>query len=461
MEEPVPQQKPVPELYQKLAVSPTHVRYQVLAFACVLAVATYLQRLGFFKACPEIMESLHFDSRHIGKLSAAFLIAYGLFQVPGGLLADRFGGRTVLTTLVFVWSLLIAAVSLTVFLPSESQFALFGSEYMLPTQFGFLIVVIFAFGAFQAGGFPVLGRIMADWMRLNERGLAQGTIWTISRLGGFIVPFAFTGLYRQSGSWAFPLVLFGSLGLLWCGFFWPWFRNRPEEKQSVNAVERASIAAGRAAVPSVRSTPPWSRMARSLSAWSLCLMYGCVGFSGNFFTSMLHTYLRQERNLSGIVEDWLAALPLGAGAVSCILGGLASDWIIRRSGNRRWGRRAVGLVGPALAAVAFFFVPRVSETWLLGVLLTVTFFGNDLIMGPAWASCADVGERFAGTLSGAMNMTGAFAGAGAMYLLGYLIQKQSGWYNPPLMFAIFSGSYALAALCWFGVDATQRISEAA
>ena len=42
----------------------------------------------------------------------AFQLAYGIFQVPGGLLGDRLGGRRVLTLLVLGWSLLIGAVAL-------------------------------------------------------------------------------------------------------------------------------------------------------------------------------------------------------------------------------------------------------------------------------------------------------------------------------------------------------------
>jgi hypothetical protein len=44
-------------------------------------------------------------------------------------------------------------------------------------------------------------------------------------------------------------------------------------------------------------------------------------------------------------------------------------------------------------------------------------------MGPAWASCADIGDRHAGALSGAMNMTGQFFAAIAMGFAGLLFQQ--------------------------------------
>ena len=105
------------------------VRYRVLGLACALAVVTYIHRLGFSTGAPEIKRSLGLDDEQIGYLMAAFLVAYGLFQMPRGLLGDRFGGRHVLTILVLGWSLLTAAVALAVLLP-----------HVAALQFAFLLV---------------------------------------------------------------------------------------------------------------------------------------------------------------------------------------------------------------------------------------------------------------------------------------------------------------------------------
>jgi MFS transporter, ACS family, glucarate transporter len=195
-------------------------------------------------------------------------------------------------------------------------------------------------------------------------------------------------------------------------------------------------------------------MAGSSSVWALCLMYGFNGFSGNFFTSMLPLYLREHRHLSQYGTAWLSSLPLAAGSVACSLGGSASDWVIRRWGSRKWGRRSVGMLGMAFAGLSFLSTVWVREVWLLGLLLTATFFFSDLCMGPAWASCADIGERYAGTMSGAMNMMGALAGASGAAMAGSLFRRG----RPDLVFLIFSGVYMLAALCWLKVDVTKRLA---
>ncbi|MGI8979709.1 MAG: MFS transporter [Pirellulaceae bacterium] len=422
---------------------PTFVRYQVLAVACSLAVLTYVQRQGFIAATPYIKKDLGLHDGQMGYLLAVWLVAYGIFQVPGGLIGDRIGARHLITLLVLGWSLTLLAVALTVFLPAGGWLALV-----------VLLALRFIFGGFQAGVFPGLARVVADWMPAQQRGFAQGSIWTFSRVGGAVAPvFVVWLITRVFHGWATTITLVAGLGLAWCAFFWLWFRNRPEEMRQLNSAERALIARNRPAVLATTGLVPWGQMLTSPSVWGLCLMYGFVGFAGNFITSFLNVYLRDHRHLPDGTTAWLAGLPLAAGVVSSLSGGVISDWLIQRLGSRKWGRRLVGCVALGLAGLATLCTPWVHEVWQLAIVLGAWMFFNDAMLGPAWASCADIGERYAGTLSGAMNMTGAFMGAAGMTLAGLLLKSGQHY----LMFSVFAASYALAALCWFAVDVTKPL----
>ncbi|HLN26770.1 MAG TPA: MFS transporter [Gemmataceae bacterium] len=426
---------------------PTRVRYWVLAAACCLALLTYVNRLGFSVAASEIKADLGLSDEQMGYLASAFLVAYALFQIPGGLLGDRFGGRNLLTVIVVAWSLLSGATALGVAFPVGAA-----------APFVFLLILRFLFGICQAAEFPSLARVMADWMPVQERGTAQGAIWTFSRLGGAIVPFLFTWMLAVFGTWPTPFWVMAGLGVLWAVTFWPWFRNRPSEMPgAVNQGEQQLIAWGRVDESCPRERFPWSRFLKSRDVWGLCLMYGFVGFGGNFFTSMLPLYLRDHRGLKGLEFAWLSALPLAAGIVSCGVGGLLSDWIIRRTGSRTWGRRFNGVVGLALAGVATLLIPQVEGVWLLGLLLSTAFFLNDLNIGPAWAACADVGERHTGTISGAMNMVGSLAGAGGAVLAGSLFKRG----HDDIVFTVYAGTYCLAALCWLCVRVSKPLADKA
>jgi sugar phosphate permease len=424
-----------------LAAPPTRVRYQVLAAACSLAVLTYIHRIAFTVGNTEIAEGLSLDDEQMGMLASAFLISYAVFQVPGGLLGDLLGGRHLLTILVLGWSLLTGLIALAPALATPVA------------AFLFLFGVRFLFGMFQAGGFPTLARVQADWIPLQERAWAQGMVWTFSRLGGAFVPFLFLWLFAICGTWTIPFWLMGALGIVWSLAFWPWFRNRPAEMPTVNAAEKNLIAAGRDPTSRAPGAVPWTLMLSSVSVWSIALMYGFVGFVGNFFTALLPLYLGRFRHLDQLQRTEVSAVPLACGAVSCVLGGAISDWCIRHWGSRKWGRRVVGMTGLACAGLTILATLWTHDFWVLAVLFGACFFGNDLMMGPAWAACADIAERYAGTLSGTMNMLGSLFGAVGMYFAGYHFKRG----HETLVFVAFACSYGLAALCWLGVNAAKPL----
>jgi MFS transporter, ACS family, glucarate transporter len=423
---------------------PTRVRYQVLAAACGLAVITYIHRVGFATASAEFRDSLGLSDQHLGYMMAAFMIGYGLFEIPWGVLGDRLGVRNILAAIILGGSTLTACLALAAFLPRNVLVVV-----------SFLVLLRFVFGAFQAGTFPSMSRITADWLPTTERGSAWGTIWMSSRLGGALAPLLLVWLFAAMGDWKMPLVLVAVLGLGWCAWFWPWFRNLPEEMAQVNRAELKLIEAGRAPrAAAVHGDAPWGRMMRSRTVWALCLMYGFLRFSGNFYLTLLPTYLKNHRQLSSGTAGWLTSLPFAFGVVACFVGGSLSDVVIRRWG-KRWGRRIVGGAGLTLAGLAILAVPWVENVVALGSLLVLAFFGNDLAMAPAWAAAADIGERHTGTLAGTMNMMASFMAAIQAIVVGRLLQSD----DLIMPFVVLAVSYALGTLAWIGVDVRQTLVE--
>jgi MFS transporter, ACS family, glucarate transporter len=438
----------------------TKVRRLVLASVCVLAVITYIHRAGFGSNASELLRELGMDVRELGYMTAAFMLAYGLFEVPWGRLGDRFGARNLLAVIALGGSLITAGVAVVVVLPRTYA-----------VQLGFLLMMRFLFGMFQAGTFPLLARLMADWMPTTERGSAQGFIWMCSRGGAVLAPMLMIWLFHLLNNWQWPLVLGSVLGMIWCVVVWPWLRNRPEEMPRVNAAELALIASGRAdKEPAHSERAPWKAIFRSTNVWALCGMYGCLGFSGNFFLFLFTNYLQDYRHFDKVkTVSWMSVVPFACGMVACISGGYLSDLIVRRTGNRRLGRRLVGICGLALAGVVIAVSPWVHDIRWLAVCYGVSFFGNDLSMGPAWAAASDIGKRHAGTIAGAMNMFSSLTAAVSIPVAGEFfhasavaekagdLQKHGLYMAIP--FVLFAVSYFLGALCWLRVDVTETVPQ--
>lgn len=119
----------------------------------------------------------------------------------------------------------------------------------------------------------------------------------------------------------------------------------------------------------------------------------------------------------------------------------------------KWGRRFNGTIGTIVAGFGWLAINWVDSTPALAFVLCLIFFCNDFAMGPAWAACSDIGECYAGTLGGAMNMIGNLAGAVGGIITGYLFESRPEW-----VFVIFACSFWCGTLCWQGVDATERLS---
>jgi len=118
-----------------------------------------------------------------------------------------------------------------------------------------------------------------------------------------------------------------------------------------------------------------------------------------------------------------------------------------------------------LFLLPFLVIYEGGVLWL-GALLCLTFFCNDINMGPAWAACGDIGERYAGTVGGAMNMIGNLAAALMATVSGRLLDLKEplplGHFHVlgrDLLFAIFGLFFMLAALCWLLVDVTKPLAR--
>jgi len=422
----------------------SRLRYLVLLAAGGVAILGYIHRVGFAQALPDIQKRFEFSNSAASYIFVAFFLSYGLFEVPWGLIGDKLGVRHLLVGLVLGWSFLTGAIVWVDWFPIQTVWPL---VYVLVLRFGF--------GAFQAGTFPSLSRMMTDWMPVGERGFAQGWVWMSSRIGGAIAPLIVIWTMKHFGG-LHAFWYLAALGLLWSALFWPWFRNKPAEKANISRVELEKIALNRPAnAPSAHLHLPWRQASRSLSVWSICAMYGCLGFTGNFFITMLPVYLRNERKLDPDTVGYLSSLPLACGIISCLLGGYLSDRIIRKTGNRTLGRRTVAVTGFLVAFAALITTIWIQNPVWLGVFLCATFFANDLAMGPAWAACSDIGEQYAGTLGGTMNMVGSFAGALGALFAGRLLDHGMA----VAMIAMFAGAYLVGVITWMGIDVNRRLSD--
>lgn len=407
----------------------SNVRHWVVFSAVTLAVVTYFDRVSISQAASLISEDLGLTRVEMGLTFSAFSLGYFLMQIPGGWMSDWIGPRRVLTGIVLWWSFFTAAT---------------GWAWSLTT----LVGARFLFGLGQGGGFPVLTKTFSTWLPKTEQVRAQGWMWSSARWGGAFSPLLVVTLI-QFISWRQTFAVLGALGIVWAGFFWRWYRDVPAKHRSINTEELALIGAA-VNTASGHGRPPWGRFLRSRSVLLLFLSYFLSSYAWYFYITWLPTYIQEARGQSMTESAFLAGFPLFFGGIGSLACGVFLARLARWLGSQAKARRTMSAVGFFASGVCLLASIHISEPVWAMVAMGLASFGNDLAMPPAWSACMDLGGRYAGSLSGAMNSAGNIAGFLSPTIVAYLLQVTGD--NWPLTFYISSAAYFGCAVCWLLID---------
>ncbi len=413
---------------------PTKVRHIVLWLTVAAYMITYMDRVVISSAIPSIQKEFGFSLGAMSSIVAAFRWGYSLFQIPGAWLGDVFGPRRALAAVVTWWSLF---TSLTALAWSATS----------------MIACRFLFGVGEAGAFPIATRSLSRWMLPTERGWAQGVTHAGSRLGAALTPPIVVALIASYG-WRMPFYVFGSLGIVWAAVWFFYYRDLPEQHGSVNAAELALIRSHvPAARPNAARSVPWRAILSSGNVWTLSAMYFCYGYCLAVYLDWFPTYLNAHRHFNLKQMGFYASLPLFAGTLGDLLGGLVSDHIGKRTGNLRLARKAVAITGFLMAAAFILPATFTPDAYLCVWLTCVAFFSLELTVGVSWAVPLDVGGDYAGSVSSVMNTCGNIGGAISAQLLGTLVQAY-GWDRPFVVAAVLC---VAGALLFSRIDASKQV----
>jgi sugar phosphate permease len=414
-------------------------RWYVLFLISLMYLITYLDRVNISTVAPVISKEFGFDKITMGFIFSAFVWSYALFQVPGGWLADRFGPRRVLATIVSYWSVLTALTSLA------------------SGALSFMIVRFF-FGVGEAGAFPGATRSMQLWYPRQERGLCQGISHSASRLGAAIAP-PLVVLIMTTLGWHWVFYICGAVGIAWSVLWYLTYRNLPEEHGLVNRTELEFIRGvdekGNVKEPQIehKAAVPWGTLLRSPNMWAIMCAYFTYVYCLWIFLSWLPSYLVEYRHFTLLKVGLLASLPLWAGVVGDTVGGWATDWLLVKTGNTKLARRLVAIVG--LLGCAVFIVPAAltENPYTAVYCLTASLFFLECTIGPAWAVPMHVGGKYSGTVSGVMNMAGNIGGALSPAVFGILVQVGS-WVAPFIVAAVLLVIGAAVWAFWLNPEAS-------
>jgi MFS family permease len=431
---------------------------------------TYVDRVCISQAAPDMQEELGLTASQMGLAFSAFAWAYALFEIPGGWLGDRIGPRKVLMRVVILWSVFTAAT---------------GYVWNLAS----LVIARFCFGIGEAGCFPNLTKAFMIWLPDHERTRAQGILWLSARWAGAFTPLLVIWVMAWL-SWRNTFALFGWIGVIWAFFFHRSFRDQnspnrsrppqiPDAPTDSNPQPREADEAVNAANPEDALHVPWRKLLSSRTVWLLWVQYFCLTYGWFFYVTWLPTYLKETRGMQldqnafllwlgnmlrelftpettrTVLVAALAGIPLFFGGLGAIVCGLLTPRLVRLTGSVTRTRQTMALLGFTGAAALLVASSYVGDPLLAMIAMGVASFFNDLTMPGSWSTCMDVGSKYAGTLSGSMNMMGSIGAAVAPLVIGLIVDYSDR--NWTLTFWISGTIYFLGGLCWLWLDPVTPI----
>jgi MFS transporter, ACS family, D-galactonate transporter len=395
-----------------VAERPTRARLAVLALVTAATMLNYLDRSVMSVAAKPMTHELGISPVLLGAIFSAFSWTYALAQIPGGLLLDRLGTR------------LTYALSLTLW-----------SAFTLLHGFAFNVQVLLGLrcglGITEAPCYPCNSRILARWFPQGERARATG-VYSVGQYFGlaFLSPLLFWIV--ANWGWRSLFMLVGAIGIVF-GLSWYAIYRDPAESRRANAAELAHIGAGGPAKTAVQFS--WSKVGRLIAKRQILgasLGQFCSNSALVFLITWFPTYLTTERHLDFLKSGFFVVLPYVAASVGVLVGGLASDWLIRRTGSPSIGRKVPVIVGLLLVSTIVALV-GIADNTLLILVMSVAAFGQG-ICNLGWTLIADVApESEIGLTGGLFNLCANCAGIVTPMVIGIVVQV-SGSFRGALLY---------------------------
>ena len=414
---------------------PTHVRYLILLMLFLVTTINYADRATIAIAGSSLQKSLGIDAVTLGYIFSAFGWAYVAGQIPGGWLLDRFGSKRVYALSIFTWSLFTVLQG-------------YVGEFGLSTAIVALFMLRFLVGLAEAPSFPGNARIVAAWFPTSERGTASA-IFNSAQYFATVLFAPIMGWIVFTFGWQHVFVVMGGIGIVF-SLIWLKVIHSPRNHPRINKAELDYIADNGGMVDMDQDQgkksggPKWDYVRQLLTNRMMLGIYlaqYCINGITYFFLTWFPVYLVQERGMTILKAGFIASLPAICGFVGGVLGGLISDYLLRRGHSLTFSRKAP-IIGGLLLSTSIVTCNYVDIEWVVVGFMALAFFGKG-VGALGWAVMSDASpKQIAGLSGGLFNMFGNIASITTPIVIGYIISS-TGSFKWAL---VFVGANALVAV---------------
>lgn len=348
-----------------------------------------------------------------GLILSSFFWGYVITHIPGGVLAEKFGGK----------------YSLGLGILSTAIFTLLTPTIIIATDGNWKVLVALrvVMGLGEGTTYPALNALLAKWVPLQERAKIGTLVYAGSQIGTIVSNSISGVLINSTKSWASVFYLFGGAGVLWFILWQLLCYSEPESHPFISDEEKAYLKKELENVSEESLDIPWKDILKSPPLWALVAAQ--IGHDWGFFTMVtdLPTYMSDVLKFNIKENGVWTSLPYAVMWLVSMGSGWLCDWLVS-SGylGVTFARKfftTIASVGPAI----FIMIASYSgcDRYLTVAMFTVAMG----LMGPFYCgmkvNALDLAPNYAGTLMAIVNGIGAITGIIAPYLAGALTEDHT------------------------------------
>src|SRR5689334_18881653 len=418
------------------------VRYRILVLLFINVVINYMDRSNISVAGSSISNEFHLNEKQMGWIFSAFGWTYMALQIPGGILTDFLGARSLYSLSLISWSFVTLLQSLA-------------------NGFTVLIGLRLAVGVFEAPAYPINNRVVTSWFPEKERASAIAVYTSGQYLGLALVTPAMASAQYYLG-WKGLFIATGISVIVW-GIIWYLVYRDPGKSKKVKKAELEYIEEGGGIVDhkpgrsAGKSAFSWKNIKTVFSyrkLWAIYVGQFAINSTLWFFLTWFPKYLVDWKKLSILKTGILASIPFLAAFCGIIISGFLSDYMIRKNVSSGLARKGPVILG-LFFSVFIIGANYTNNVGLLMLFMSIAFFGNGMA-SITWVMVSLLAPKnLIGVTGGAFNFVGNLASVAVPLIIGQIVDKDN--FKPGLFFV--GALTVLGIICYaFLVGKIERVT---
>jgi ACS family hexuronate transporter-like MFS transporter len=384
-----------------------------------------MDRMTLASVSRRVIDELQLSKADYGMVEQYFGYAFAVGAIFFGLIVDRVSTKWLYPAVLTLWSLMGV---LTAYAGS------FGSISALSS----LLIFRTLLGLFESGHWPCALQTTQRLLAPEDRALGNSILQSGVSIGAIVTPFIIGAMLTpERGSWRFPFIVIGAVGIVWVAA-WAWtMRGQVIELPAKTGVKTRWFTAFR-------------EIAADRRFWLLALVVSCINTTWSLYRVWLPLALQDKSGLNFTEEQTLTRiLPLYyiLTDLGCLAAGAATVWLHRRGmsvlNSRRWVFTACSLlVLPAMFLPALargeMAIPGLSPLYAAMLVLLMTAAGSLGVFPCYYAFSQELSKQHIGLVTGLLSFIAWIGGSSLQKPLGAHIDR-TGSYD----FAFQAGAWPI------------------